>query len=79
MGRQVKVTFVLADTHRTSVAIQFENEHIPFLRRTVTIELTPEQVAQLSPRRVGIANGVDAFEETLTCWLENEPKPEASK
>lgn len=72
----MKVTFVLADTHRTYVAVVHENEHVPYRRRTVTIELTPEQVAQLAPRRVGVSQGADVYEETLTCWLENEPKAE---
>lgn len=69
----MKVTFVLADTHRTSIAIQFENESIPYRRRTVIIELTPEQVALLTPRHVGVANGAPVKEEILTCWLESEP------
>ena len=69
----MKVTFVLADTHRTYVAAVHENESVPFRRRVVTNELTAEQVAQLAPRVVGQSGGKDVLEETLTCWLENEP------
>lgn len=49
-----------------------ENEHVPYRRRTVTVELTPEQVAQLKPRVVGHSSGADVREEILTCWVENE-------
>lgn len=68
----MRVTFVLANTHRTYVAIVHENEHVPYRRRTVTIELTPEQVALLEPRVVGIDGGKEVYEEHLACWLENE-------
>lgn len=69
----MRVTFVLADTHRTYIALTHENEHVPYRRRTVTIELTPEQREQLKPRSVGVRLGTDVTEEVLTCWLENEP------
>lgn len=68
----MKVTFVLADTHRTYIAAVHENESVPYRRRTVTIELTAEQVQQLAPRQVGNVAGKVIFEETLTCWMENE-------
>lgn len=68
-----RVTFILADTHVTWVSLYHENEHRPFRKRTVTIELTPEQVSQLAPRNVGVRDGEAQFEEILECFLENEP------
>ena len=64
------LTVVLADTHRTTVAIVHENEHIPYRRRTVHVKLTPEQLAQIEPRSTGWMSGEERFEEVVTCWLE---------
>lgn len=64
------LTVVFADTHRTMIAVSFENDHIPFRRRSVQIELTPEQREQLAPRCVGESRGHDVHEELVTCWLE---------
>lgn len=70
----MRVTFVIADTLVTCTSIVHEGEHRPYRRRTVTIELTPEQVAALRLRDLGWSNGHPQTEEYLDCWLENEPK-----
>ena len=64
------LTVVLANTLVTEIAIVHEGEHRPFLRRTVQIDLTPEQRAALEPRVAGESNGRQRHEEILTCWLE---------
>ena len=64
------LTVVLADTFRTRIAIQYENEGYPYQRRSVQIELTPEQRAALEPRKVGESGGFAVFEDVLECWLE---------
>lgn len=69
MQQQI-LTVVLADTHRTRMAIVHENESIPYQRRTVQIELTPEQMAAIAPRKVGFENGCDVYEEMYSSWLE---------
>lgn len=69
----MRVTFILADTHATHIAAVYENEHRPYRKRTVSIELTPEQVAALKPRPVGVLNGVEQVEELLECFVDSEP------
>ena len=64
------LTVVLADTHRTNVAITCENEHVPYRRRAVQIELTDEQRRALAPSYVGEGYGGAMHEEILDCWLE---------
>ena len=64
------LTVVLADTHRTMVSIVYENDHMPYRRRTVQIELTPEQREALAPRYLGRDGKEAAHEEVLDCWLE---------
>jgi hypothetical protein len=69
----MRVTFILADTLGTRIALTHENEWIPYKRRSVTIELTPEQVAQVTPQKVGEWERKPVLEEIVTCFLENEP------
>ena len=69
------LTVVLADTQVTQTAIIFENEHRPYQRRTVQIELTPDQRRQLEPRHTGRVNGTDTFEEVHQAWLEPAEEP----
>lgn len=64
------LTVVLADTQRTRDSIVYEEEHLPYRRRTVQIELAPEQRAKIELRKVG-SNGVEPiYEEIAGCWLE---------
>ena len=69
------LTVVLADTHGTQTAIIYENEHRPYQRRTVQIELTPEQRRQLEPRHTGRVKGTETFEEVHQAWLEPAEEP----
>lgn len=64
------LTVVLADTHRTRIAIIHEGESLPFQRRTVHITLTDEQRAELAPRLCGKDGHHEAYEEIAGCWLE---------
>lgn len=61
----MKLHFILADTYRTYIAVVHENEHVPYRRRIVTIELTPEQMEAIKPRKVGKDRGKDVYEELL--------------
>ena len=65
------LTVVLADTWVTECAIVHENEHRPYKRRTVHIELTDEQRAEMAPRDVGESRGKPVYEVVLTSWLED--------
>ena len=69
------LTVVLANTYDTMIAISYENEHRPYKKRAVQIELTPEQEALIRPRVLGNNGGVEFREEVLECWLE-PPKEE---
>lgn len=71
----MKLTVIMLDNHRTYIAVVYENDHIPYGRRTVQIELTPEQMTQITPRKLGVINGKDKFEEIGPCWLETEQTP----
>jgi ACT domain-containing protein len=65
------LTVIMADTQRTYISIVHENEHKPYGRRTVQIELTDEQRRQLEPRYTGnISPGAEQYEEVLYCWFE---------
>lgn len=68
--RRIVLTIVMLDTHRTRMAIVFENEHTPYGRRTVQIELTPEQCRHLAPKLLGQDRGEPVFEEIGPVWLE---------
>ena len=64
------LTVVLADRHRTVSAIVNENEHVPYGRRTVQIELTPEQREAIAPRCLFPGGRSPVHEHILDCWLE---------
>lgn len=66
------LTVVMLDTLRTTIAVVHENEHMPYGRRTVQIELTPEQAAKLTPRELGSMNGTKVYETIGPLWLEPE-------
>ncbi len=66
----MKLHFILADTHRTYVAVVHENEYVPYRKRIVTIELTPEQMEKIKPRKIGEMQGKEVYEELLDVILE---------
>lgn len=66
----MKLTVIMLDTYRTQIAIGYENEHRPYGRRAVQIELTPEQMELLKPRKVGERGATDVYEEYGYSWLE---------
>ncbi len=68
----MKLTFILADTQRTYVSITCENEHRPYSKRTVTLELTAEQLLQVKPRYTGDRGNARTYEEVLEVFVENE-------
>ena len=67
------LTVIFRDTNRTRLAVIHENDWVPFQKRTVQIELTPEQEEALKPRHVGVHCGQDVFEERGECWIEPPP------
>lgn len=68
----MKLHFILADTHQTRMRLIHENEWVPYKKRVVTIELTPEQSEQIRPRLVGHEGNSDCFEEILEVFMEEE-------
>lgn len=68
----MKLTVIMANTWTTYGAIVFENEWRPYGRRTVQIELTPEQVEAINPREVGWNEGKPVYEIILQSWLEDD-------
>lgn len=67
----MKLTVVMEDRYRTEIAIVHENQHVDYGRRVVQIELTPEQLRQLSPRQVGTRGRTPVYEQYGSVWLED--------
>jgi len=61
-GMKLYVTFVNT--------LPWEELHIIPRRRVVEVELTPGQVAKLTPRRVGMIRGKERYEEIETCIVQ---------
>jgi len=67
----MELTVIIADTWSTTMRLQHENECVPYRKRTVHINLTPEQCSALDLRIVGRSGIRDVYEEILECWLED--------
>lgn len=63
----------MADTWTTCMSLQYENESRPYKRRTVVVELTPEQEEMIRPRVVGQRGNGAVYEELLECRIEHDP------
>lgn len=74
----MKLTVIMLNTQRTCITITCDNEWVPYGRRTVQIELTPEQLETLKPRHVGQNQGKDVYEEIGQVWLEESAHIELS-
>ena len=72
----MKITFIIADTWETEARLRYENEHVPYKKRTVTINLTDEQLKQIQCEKVGKESDVDKLEEIIDCFIENEQELE---
>lgn len=68
----MRVTFIIADTYRAEVAMIHEGQTCPYRKRSVTIDLTDEQIAAISPRRVGKRGPDEVYEEVLECFIEHD-------
>ena len=64
------LTVIMLNTQRTYIAIVHENEHIPYGRRTIHVELTTEQIEKLRPKCVGSNGGKVVLEEVGEVFLE---------
>ena len=71
MASKTVLRVVMLDTWRTHCAHVHENDHVPYGRRLVSIELTPEQLAMIEPRKLGVDCGQDRHEEVGEVWLED--------
>ena len=70
--RALKLTVIVEDQYRTYVGLVHEEQIVPYGRRTVQIQLTPEQNALLECRELGKASGTTVREVIRECWLETE-------
>lgn len=66
----MKLSVLILDRWRTTVAIIHENSYVPYGRRVVQIELTPDQIEKIKLRSVGVDRGKDCFEEYGDVWIE---------
>lgn len=55
--------------------LPWEEMHIIPQRRIVEVEMTPEQVAKLTPRHLGSVYGKDRYEEIEVCVLQEAMTP----
>jgi hypothetical protein len=62
----------LLDTHRTTISVVHLNEHVPFGRRVVQIELTDEQLETIKPKHLGSHQKVEIYETIGNIWLQDE-------
>lgn len=69
----MKLTVVLINTWDCAEHLRHTNETVPFTRRSVQIELTPEQLDKIRPLQVGVDQGFPVYERIGEHWLETEP------
>lgn len=65
------LTVVMLDTASAYISLCNLGEAEAFRRRTVHIALTPEQIAQITPRELGVERGEPLYETVERCWLED--------
>jgi hypothetical protein len=66
----MKLTVILANTWET-VCLYNDFQIAPQpQKRSVTIELTPEQIEAIRPRMVGFGNGQDQYEIIVDAFIE---------
>lgn len=66
----MKLTVILANTWSTYLAMAHEGERRSYQKRTVQIDLTPEQLAKIEPRYVGDNGTTKMKEDIMECFLE---------
>jgi hypothetical protein len=75
----MRITVIIANTWRTTVAVIHENQMLPYGKRSVTIELTPEQCKQLTLRKVGTDRDRDVYEEIFDCFVDEPATPQGGE
>ena len=73
------IRVVLEDRWESRLALQHENQSIPYAKRLVTLTLTPEQEEAIRPRRIGTDCGREVFEDIREAWLEVVPLTEGGR
>ena len=66
----MKITFILSDTWGAWNHMEYNNTRISPAKRTVSIELTPEQIDQIGIRVVGNNCGRAMMETIQECFVE---------
>lgn len=67
---RIRLTVELLDTFRTRMGVIHENDHIPYGRRLVSVELLESQINRLKPKVVGIEGTREVYEELGSVWIE---------
>ena len=68
----MKLNVIMLDRWRTEISVIHEGQAVPHGKRLVQVELTPEQVALLTPRETGISCGQPRYEEYGDLWFQGE-------
>lgn len=66
----MKLMVVILSTTETTLRLQHENQLVPYGRRLVQIELTPEQQVALALKADGHMNGETTYERYGDMWFE---------
>jgi hypothetical protein len=70
----MKITFVLGDMYGYRLDTMYTGKAPALTKRSVTIELTEEQVKQINIRQVGTDCGKPQYEDVFDVFIENEVK-----
>ena len=66
----LRISFIIADTHRSECEMQCTGNYLPYRKRTVKIRLTDEQMKELNISQVGRSHGRPVYEEILECFVD---------
>lgn len=68
----MKVTFILASMWGTRLDAMYTGHACAPEKRTVTIELTNDQIKQLNIQQIGMDGNMPRYEEVAECFVEKE-------
>jgi hypothetical protein len=64
------ITFVIGDMYGHRLDMMYTGKAPTMKKRVASIELTPEQIAKISLKKVGVDLGKDQYEEIMEIFLE---------
>ena len=68
----MKITFILANNHAARMDVIHANFSSTPPKRSVTIDLTPEQIEKIGIKKIGTNYGKDVYEEIHDVFVESK-------